>query len=448
MTSRILRHPAFLALAATMLASGCDCGDGRVKDTPNLPQLCVEPASGVDFGAVMVGSSATQPLKLTNCGELDFTISALALTEDATSAGLFQVQPSDLPALPLAFNAGASLTLPVTFRPTRTGPFSAHLHVETEYASQDVPVYGRGGPPPCGSGGNRPTAKIDMKANGSRLAEAGTVPPLTTVTLDGSSSLAPDGGPRFNWTLTQKPGSQALQVGPAYQAELFAAESGDYEASLVVTDQNGCASEPALARFTAKSDGALHVELTWLEPHGDVDLHFVGPGGRFGDDGTNGNPFTLNPNGTDCFYADCKLNPTDHSQDTHSIDWGLGGKCKADGNPGNDPTLDFDDLWGNGPENLTVDRPFDAIYSIVVTYYCSRANNGAGPNAGPANAIVKIFVDGILKQTLEQRLTQRDIWTVATVRVSGGQVSVLPVVPPPVLPKSTAAIDACTDARN
>ena len=44
--------------------------------------------------------------------------------------------------------------------------------------------------------------------------------------------------------------------------------------------------------------GSIHIQLTWPESFGDIDLHYVGPGGTFYDGGFTGND-------SDCFYANC-----------------------------------------------------------------------------------------------------------------------------------------------
>lgn len=364
------------------------------------PRLCVDPVPTLDFGTVTVGTSRTMPITVTNCGLVPFPLLSTEFWEDLPSTIEYTTSP--LPPAYRVLQPAESLPIQVTYRPVQARVDDATFEVESQYQRISVRVTGKGAGGVCG----------DL----SPVANAGpdqTVKPLTTVALDGRSSTNPRGGTlTYVWRVVSQPpnGRTVLQTGanparPTFEALL----AGEYVFELVVRDSAGCQSAPDMVSVRVVPDERVHVQLTWAQNTSDIDLHYVGPGGT---------PFTSG----DAYYANKKP------------DWGRGNTVQPDGNRANDPSLDRDDLWGNGPENVNHDLPFDGTYLITTHYYCSREQAAfyCGPSQGPVDATIKVFVDGLEAFSETRRLSKRQMWDSAEVRVSGGgsRIEVVPLARP------------------
>jgi hypothetical protein len=90
----------------------------------------------VDFGTVLVGSTATATLTLTNKGGQPETVTKLSGPPTPYTAGL--------PAVGTVVAPGASVNVPVTFKPTTTGAYPESLTVTTTSGNAVVPVNGGG----------------------------------------------------------------------------------------------------------------------------------------------------------------------------------------------------------------------------------------------------------------------------------------------------------------
>jgi Tol biopolymer transport system component len=105
--------------------------------------LSIDPATGLEFGSVNVGSSQTQIVTLSHLGG-DLQVSGLSLT--GGSAG-FSVGLS----APQTVARGDSLDIPVTFTPPVASAAVNSLRVTTDAGTLDVPLHGTGvsvAPPP------------------------------------------------------------------------------------------------------------------------------------------------------------------------------------------------------------------------------------------------------------------------------------------------------------
>lgn len=87
---------------------------------------------------------------------------------------------------------------------------------------------------------------------------------------------------------------------------------------------------------------ALVVTLTWEHGDDDLNLHLVAPAGTLGAD-------------TDCHFVNC-LAPA-------QLDWGV------TGDTADNPVLDVNDITGTGPETITLVRPADGQYTVIVHDY-------------------------------------------------------------------------------
>jgi hypothetical protein len=392
----------------------------------NGPKLCVLPEGGIDFGSVPVGTTRELSLSLENCGEVPYALTDLTFGEEDNAQQDYQLAAGAMPATPYEFAPGARLEIPLTYAPTTANrEDKASFGIATQHQRGSIPVTGRGAPGAC-SVANTPTARI--RVTDQTGAAVTTVDPLTTVLLDGSSSSSPRGGTlAYQWRLVSQPANGTVGIPPASASRksLFVELAGDYVVELVVRDSYNCQSPPATVTVKGQPEGKLHIQLTWPQSHGDLDLHFVGPGGAYY--ASPGDVYYANPN----------------------PDWGRSNGVLSDGNGANDATLDIDDIWGNGPENLNHNLPFDGTFRVVVNHYCSREPTGFGyssVSSGAVDATIKIYVNGTEQYRQVLSMTQRDKWEAATVTVSGGSITVAPGATTAV--KDTVSARACTADTN
>ncbi len=413
-------------------------GTGLSLEVPLLAvvqgwRLCVDPPTGLDFGQVPVGQQRALQLTMKNCGSVDFNLKSLAFLPYAPTTGEFTVGAGQLPATPAAFPAGAEVKLDVVYKPTVIRTDNASLDVLLDVPAQNGsppqaladtwPVVGQGAAPVCN--GTRPVAAIQVFRGGSATASdpnTAQFDPLEHVSLDGSTSTQPNGALTYVWRLVSQPTNGTEQItGGGGRVGLWLKQSGDYVVELVVKDA-ACQSTPVQVTLHSVPKGAIHVELSWPQYYGDLDLHFVGPGGQFfaGYD-------------TSCGFAGLACGDAFFAQQTP--DWGCAdslcnqrGGTWPDRSTANDPSLDIDQRWGNGPENTTHMNPFDGTYKIVIHYWCARKCSTSSCSApfGNGTAIVRVWINGVKSFEKQQALQEFQAWDVANVTVtsSGRNVTV------------------------
>jgi hypothetical protein len=212
----------------------------------------------------------------------------------------------------------------------------------------------------------------------------------------GSDSYDPDDLPlTYDWKLLDRPigSASSMPAGSTADRHGFGTDlAGEYVAELVVTNSEGISSPPCEAILTAEPAEALWVEMFWESPGDDMDLHLLAPGGSL-------------ESGLDCYYGNCTWS---------GLDWGISG------DPSDDPSLDLDDIPGTGPENINIERPEDAIYTVVVHDY-----PGSVYTAGNA-VTINIYLDGSLQWTGTKVISGEDSYThFATIDVTEGTVTAL-----------------------
>lgn len=203
----------------------------------------------------------------------------------------------------------------------------------------------------------------------------------------------------YRWTLVDKPVGSAAAMPSGSTPDLggFTPDlAGEYVGRLIVTNEEGVSSDPCETTLTAEPVEALWVEMFWENSGDDMDLHLLAPGG------------TLNTD-TDCYYGNCT--PSSWSG---GLDWGIIGE------PSDDPTLDLDDISLTGPENINIEVPENAIYTVVVHDY-----PGSVYTAGNA-VTVNVYLDGTLKWTDTRVISGEDSNThFASINVTDGTVDSL-----------------------
>jgi len=215
----------------------------------------------------------------------------------------------------------------------------------------------------------------------------------------GSESYDPAGlDLDYDWKLVDRPvGSTAtMPSGTGADRYGFTADlAGDYVAELTVTNTAGIASEPCEAILTAEPIEALWVEMFWESPGDDMDLHLLAPGGTPRTD-------------SDCYYANC------------TGTWGGGLDWGVIGDTSDNPSLDLDDIPLTGPENINIDVPEDAVYTVFVHDYPGSVYTAGNP------VTVNIYLDGSLQWTDTRVISGEDSDTYfATIDVAAGTVTSL-----------------------
>lgn len=391
-------------------------------------KLCVAPDAGLGFGSVVVGQQQTLPISFSNCGAVDFDLVGFSFTATLPTTAQFTAGAGEMPQVPRTLKVGDAFSIHLTYAPTVAQEDRASFDLQlTLPGGQQVrdswPVTGSGAAVATGGCGSPPTARIAVSRNGVPINPlVARLAPLDTVTLDASSSVVPNGNPQQAWQLlSEPPGANDPLQGSGAQVTLQVRQAGDYQVGLTVTDGQGCSSSPVTVTLHVVPLGAVHVELTWKENYGDVDLHYLGPGGAF---------YERVPDQGDLYWdfsqataIGARVTPTPQP----SPDWGANGTVAADGLLQDDASLDVDQQWGNGPENVTHLHPFDGSYAVVIHYYCaSPGENPANGQRGPATATVRVWVNGVLWRAPPptQVLHAYQVWEAATVTVSNGGTAV------------------------
>ena len=173
-------------------------------------------------------------------------------------------------------------------------------------------------------------------------------PPVETATWDGSASYDASGYAitSYTWTLTSQPGT------------------------LVITTEMGL-SDSWEAILEAVPTENLWVEMYWTVEPDDMDLHLIN---------TTAWNSALETN-DDCYYANCTP-----SSWWGSVQWG---------DPGtqDDPSLDLDDIYGTGPENINIQQPQPWTYTVVVHDYTGSTSDTYGDN----EVTVNVYINGLLQ---------------------------------------------------
>lgn len=195
---------------------------------------------------------------------------------------------------------------------------------------------------------------------------------------------------RWTWSVLTRPdgsglGIEAIEDAADDRRVRFRPDLvGAYAIELVVTDDDGLESEPAIYEFAVAAASGLLLELTWDRDYTDVDLHLV------------------NEQPSAAFYEA----PWDCYFQNKNPDWGVPGASE------DDPLLPADIDDGYGPEIIGLRSPAAGSYRVWSHYYC---DDGFGGTA----ATVKLFFDGALVAEASATLLQTgQAWEVASLVIA------------------------------
>ncbi len=185
----------------------------------------------------------------------------------------------------------------------------------------------------------------DPVVEGEPIANAGAdqiVDPLVNALLNGTASSDPNGLTplTYKWTMTGKPsGSTSTLFGNTSPKPTFFVDlAGDYTFELTVMNSAGVwDSTPDEVTVNAKPSDGFYVQMSW-DSTPDIDLHLVNGGGK------------IFKSPTDCNY--CNMTPN----------WSASGAT-------DDPSLDYDSIYGYGPETITIDDPASSTFTVMAHYY-------------------------------------------------------------------------------
>jgi uncharacterized protein YfaP (DUF2135 family) len=131
---------------------------------------------------------------------------------------------------------------------------------------------------------------------------------------------------------------------------------------------------------------AIRVELSWNTSGTDLDAHLIRPSGQY----------WAIPD--DCCWR--QRNP----------DWGLSGVTE------DDPSLDQDDADGYGPENITLEEPYEqGIYQYKVNYYDDHGY-------GPSMATVRVWINDVKVAEYSREMSTSEVWDCFSIDWPSGQV--------------------------
>ncbi len=174
--------------------------------------------------------------------------------------------------------------------------------------------------------------------------------------------------------------------------------AGRYVVRLTVSNDLGASSEDtndARVDFDVIPPEDLHLQLVWDEAT-DLDLHLVNVGQ---DDTICGQPW------------DCHWRNKTPSWFTNSAA---------------NPSLDIDDMDGQGPENINIDAPAAGTYRIYIHHY-AVTDPWFGDDSPDTRATLRIYVNGSEAATYTRVLAGDDVWAVAdVVWTAGAGATILP----------------------
>lgn len=273
---------------------------------------------------------------------------------------------------------GNSRTMLVRFRPYTVGTHQGEVTITVQQGSTAVPY----------------TVALNGTGKARTSATCGVAvscPPPMTVGANSTVTLSPTimapGAVSCMWGIQSRPTTSNgtfSMPSSCVSTTYFADVVGTHLVNFNVSDGLGGTAQ-CTTPITVTANGDLWIELTWNKPN-DMDLHLLHPNA--------GNPALAASwfNTTwDCNFINTA--PTNWSATT-----------------ANNPSLDRDDITGQGPENTRINTPVQNIeYAVGVHMYSYAA-------ASPVTSTVKVYCGGQLITTQTRTMsTVKDMWVVGKV---------------------------------
>lgn len=309
-----------------------------IKDPPpdGTPHIQVDPVP-VNFGIVPAGESSAQIVTLSSMGDATLNVTAMQIGAGRETFGLLAplpglYEPGSFAELTITYNSDGSETSG-DLQILSNDPDSPNLTVPLLAGAEVIPDTGDTGDtsPPL----SQPVAVCSVDPT-SVLAIHEAADWIGNTSYDDGSIVS------YDWTLISAPAgaTATMPVGTANRRGFTPDVAGEYVGQLIVTDNDGLASEPCLATLEATAGDGLWVEMFWTHSGDDMDLHLLDDGGSL-------------TTTSDCYYANCTWG---------GLNWGAAGTT-------DDPILDLDDIPGTGPENINIDSPDRGTYTVYVHDY-------------------------------------------------------------------------------
>lgn len=310
-----------------------------IKDTPpeGTPHIVVDP-NPVDYGVVPEGESSSRILTLSSVGDATLNVTAMQIGDGRETFTLLE------PTLG-SFEPGAFTELTVTYSSdgSETSGDLQILSNDPDSPNLTVPLLAG--------------AEVVIDTGDSGDTDPPLAQPVAVCSVDpasveaihgsadwiGNSSYDPDGSVvDYSWTLYSSPAGSAATMpsGLANRRNFVPDVAGEYIGELIVTDNDGLASEPCYTTLEATAGDGLWVEMFWTYSGDDMDLHLLDDGG-------------ILATSSDCYYANCTWG---------GLNWGAAGTS-------DNPILDLDDIMGTGPENINIESPAHGTYTVYVHDY-------------------------------------------------------------------------------
>ncbi len=375
----------------------------RPDDCAGGSRIIVTDEAGIDFGTVNVHQRSARVVTIENCSRFeDLLVYNIMLSGDADAA--FEIPAGSLPAeipggTPHRLAPHASVSFVLGYAPHTPGIDVGELLIRSADAYRPtlrIPLLGQAQALPC------PIADARGRVVGSSsYATDITARPLQTIEFSSSRSSDPSGTDlSYEWSIVSRPTNSQARLAPdefAPNPRLMLDLAGDYEVALTVYNAYEVASCTASkVTIHAVPDQDIHIQLVWRAPAvpnpaqgrgTDLDLHYLHPLGHW-----NEAPYAV-------FWRN------------RSANWGTVQNPSI-------ATLDIDDLYGLGPENINHRDPVAGLsYAIGVYYYSDRGY-------GQTRATVRVYINGLLsKEFLERSLPSSGyFWYVGDIQWPSGNI--------------------------
>lgn len=187
-------------------------------------------------------------------------------------------------------------------------------------------------------------------------------------------------------------------------------QEADCDEALTCGANGRCIETPVVPRIRA----VLSTDKTG----GWVDLHYIGPGGKF----------RYDPKATDLEKSGDAM-----ARFGRNPDWGKDNTIAADKVKTNDPMASlFSKVVDGQRSKLEHTKPFDGTFKLMANVACGRGGPLDIAPIGPVQTTIKVYVDDVevltVTETLvaraaQQAVTRKNVWEAVSVTVDGDKIT-------------------------